>query len=231
MKFESVEHALHYAAGLDMQILVYKNKVVDVTEFKEKHPGGVESIDKWIGKDITAVFDKVESHGTKTALRDLENCSIGEIKLNKENKPILSETENIYDIDLKKGILWQVFRKFNLKQYLAFIHDPKHMINPPEAILFENKYLEIFTKTPWYVIPFLWGPVLLYYILHSYFVLEIPMSICILYFTFGIFLWTIAEYILHRFIFHIDEGLPDNPYVIMLHFLLHGIHHAFPMDR
>jgi 4-hydroxysphinganine ceramide fatty acyl 2-hydroxylase len=230
MKFESVEHALHYAAGNDVQIVIYQNKVIDVTEFKEKHPGGVETIDKHIGKDITLVFDKVESHQTKTAIRDLDQFTIGEIKMSKDNQPILSEVENQYEIDLKRGILWQVFMKLRLKEYLAFIHDPKHMINPPEAIMFENNFLEFFTKTPWYVIPLLWGPVVFYY-LYAALPLELPLSFFILFYLFGILLWTSTEYILHRFVFHLDEGVPDNSFCIMLHFLLHGIHHAFPMDR
>ena len=47
----------------------------------------------------------------------------------------------------------------------------------------------------------------------------------------GNFLWTLLEYMLHRFLFHIDELLPDHPMAILLHFLLHGIHHYVPMDR
>jgi 4-hydroxysphinganine ceramide fatty acyl 2-hydroxylase len=39
------------------------------------------------------------------------------------------------------------------------------------------------------------------------------------------------EYGLHRFLFHIDYWLPDRPFFLMLHFLLHGIHHYMPMDR
>jgi len=39
------------------------------------------------------------------------------------------------------------------------------------------------------------------------------------------------EYALHRFLFHIDELLPDRPFFLMIHFLLHGIHHYLPMDR
>jgi cytochrome b involved in lipid metabolism len=39
MKFESVEHVHHYAAGNDLEIVIYQNKVIDVTEFKDKHPG------------------------------------------------------------------------------------------------------------------------------------------------------------------------------------------------
>lgn len=39
MLFESVEHAYHYASGQQIDIMVYQNKVIDVSEFKLKHPG------------------------------------------------------------------------------------------------------------------------------------------------------------------------------------------------
>lgn len=39
MIFESIEHALYYAAGNKIEIVIYQDKVIDVTEFKEKHPG------------------------------------------------------------------------------------------------------------------------------------------------------------------------------------------------
>lgn len=47
----------------------------------------------------------------------------------------------------------------------------------------------------------------------------------------GNVIWTILEYTLHRFLFHVDYYLPDAPWALMLHFLLHGIHHYLPMDR
>lgn len=34
---------------------------------------------------------------------------------------------------------------------------------------------------------------------------------------------------MHRFLFHIDEYLPDHPAALTLHFLLHGIHHYIPV--
>jgi len=34
---------------------------------------------------------------------------------------------------------------------------------------------------------------------------------------------------MHRFLFHIDEHLPDHPAALTLHFLLHGIHHYIPV--
>lgn len=39
MKFESIEHAYHYASGQQIDVMIYKNKVIDVSEFKFKHPG------------------------------------------------------------------------------------------------------------------------------------------------------------------------------------------------
>lgn len=164
-------------------------------------------------------------------MRDLDNFCIGEIKLDTNNNPILTETKSDYDIDLKKGILWQVFKKLRLKEYLEFIHDPKHMINPPEAILFETPILEFFTKTPWWAILVIWVPLVLFNLFYAFFDMDKNIPVIVTGYLLGIFIWTLCEYILHRFFFHYDEKLPDNNFVIMIHFLFHGIHHAFPMDK
>jgi 4-hydroxysphinganine ceramide fatty acyl 2-hydroxylase len=50
-------------------------------------------------------------------------------------------------------------------------------------------------------------------------------------FLIGNIIWTLLEYGMHRFLFHIDELLPDRPAFLTLHFLLHGIHHYLPMDK
>jgi len=47
----------------------------------------------------------------------------------------------------------------------------------------------------------------------------------------GNVIWTILEYGLHRFLFHVDYYLPDKPVFLTAHFLLHGVHHYLPMDR
>lgn len=39
-----------------------------------------------------------------------------------------------------------------------------------------------------------------------------------------------TEYGLHRWLFHLDEYLPNHPVAILTHFLLHGVHHIVPMD-
>lgn len=43
-------------------------------------------------------------------------------------------------------------------------------------------------------------------------------------FIMGLFLWSLLEYLIHRFLFHMKP--PSNSYyLIMLHFVLHGQHH------
>ena len=46
----------------------------------------------------------------------------------------------------------------------------------------------------------------------------------------GVCMWTLLEYGLHRFIFHARIS-GKTPWVITTHFLLHGQHHKFPLDR
>lgn len=43
----------------------------------------------------------------------------------------------------------------------------------------------------------------------------------------GVLLWQLLEYCLHRFLFH---RAPQSPRAIVLHFLLHGCHHRYPLD-
>ncbi|XP_010287121.1 PREDICTED: fatty acid 2-hydroxylase, partial [Phaethon lepturus] len=48
-------------------------------------------------------------------------------------------------------------------------------------------------------------------------------------FLLGMFLWSLLEYLIHRFVFHMKPPA-SNYYLITLHFLLHGQHHKSPFD-
>jgi len=78
------------------------------------------------------------------------------------------------------------------------------------------------------MVPILWIPNFLFF----YF----QMTEFTLYYHFILFLgvmsWTLLEYTLHRFLFHSEDyWLPNNPKILAHHFMVHGIHHAFPQDR
>ncbi|KAF9017565.1 oxidoreductase [Hymenopellis radicata] len=155
-------------------------------------------------------------------------------------------------LDLNRPLVMQVWRaNFSKSFYLKQIHQPRHL--PRSAVLFGPAYLEIFTKAAWYVPPTLWLPMAGYLFLRSLFQfmgpiplamdkLSLPLSSMatipleaygkvVSCFLLGNFLWTILEYLLHRFFFHLDEYLPDHNVALTLHFLLHGFHHYLPMDR
>jgi len=42
--------------------------------------------------------------------------------------------------------------------------------------------------------------------------------------------WSVSEYSLHRFLFHMEKWMPDFAFFRYLAFAIHGIHHALPMD-
>jgi sterol desaturase/sphingolipid hydroxylase (fatty acid hydroxylase superfamily) len=43
----------------------------------------------------------------------------------------------------------------------------------------------------------------------------------------GVFLWTLLEYLIHRFSFHMT---PRNRIGVVFGYLIHGVHHAYPED-
>ncbi|KAI7186186.1 fatty acid hydroxylase, partial [Hortaea werneckii] len=132
-------------------------------------------------------------------------------------------------LDLSKPLLPQVwFGGFSKDFYLEQVHRPRHYKGGESAPLFGN-FLEPLSKTPWWIVPTLWLPPVIFgtiisaqHLSH----LSVPA-----YWLFGLAFWTITEYVLHRGLFHVDYYLPDNRAAITLHFLLHGIHHYLPMDR
>ncbi|KAK0626766.1 inositolphosphorylceramide-B C-26 hydroxylase [Immersiella caudata] len=133
-------------------------------------------------------------------------------------------------LDLSKPLLMQVWNGgFTKEFYLEQVHRPRHYRGGASAPLFGN-FLEPLSKTPWWLIPIMWVPPVVYglYISSEGFDSKITQA---LWWVSGLAIWTLLEYILHRFLFHLDEWLPDNRVGLTMHFLLHGIHHYLPMDK
>lgn len=155
-------------------------------------------------------------------------------------------------LDLRKPLLKQMwYGNFSKAYYLQQVHQPRHLATT--AQLFGPWYLEIFTRTTWYTIPTLWLPIASYLFLRGTLQMggvilqpfrdhpalplgllaDVPASAyvgAVASWTLGCFIWTLLEYIFHRFLFHLDFYLPDNVPALTLHFLMHGIHHYMPMD-
>jgi len=132
-------------------------------------------------------------------------------------------------LDLSQPLLWQLWNSdYSKAFYLEQVHIPRHLVG--SAKIFGSPFLEVFTKTPWYMIPIFWMPVIAYNVNKS---LEVGLTAdqAATIFFGGMVFWTLAEYVIHRFLFHVDDFLPDSSFWLVAHFLLHGIHHYLPMDR
>lgn len=96
--------------------------------------------------------------------------------------------------------------------------------------LFESDFLEFFTHIHPAVIVIIWAPVMLFFLLRA--IAEQVVGVSAAYipiaFVLGMFVWTFAEYTLHRFVFHFE---PTSPGMEKLVYLFHGIHHEQPQCK
>ena len=107
---------------------------------------------------------------------------------------------------------------------------PGHEIlsNADESVpLFKSKFLDIFTRVAWWVPPLIFLPVIGYFGYISFTQYGFSIAEFTGLFIAGLFIWTITEYLFHRFIFH---HYPNSALGRKLHFMMHGVHHAYPND-
>ena len=95
--------------------------------------------------------------------------------------------------------------------------------------IFRSRILELtLTKAP-PILPWIWStPIMAWGMYHGAVVAGLSIPVLISLFVAGILLWSLTEYLLHRWFFHFK---PKNRHVKMLFFLTHGYHHEFPHDR
>ena len=96
--------------------------------------------------------------------------------------------------------------------------------------LFKSDFLEFFTHISPLVVIVIWLPVAVFLLVRSVlsfgregFPIYIPAGFLV-----GMVTWTLAEYLLLRFVFHFRPRRPRQERII---FLFHGIHHAQPQCK
>nr|POE82804.1 dihydroceramide fatty acyl 2-hydroxylase fah1 [Quercus suber] len=104
-----------------------------------------------------------------------------------------------FTVDLNKPLVYQV--GYLGESYQEWVHQP--IVSKEGPRFFESDFWEFLTRTVWWAIPVIWLPVVCWAISKS---IQMGVSLPLIAFLVvcGIFLWTLIEYTLHRFLFHID---------------------------
>jgi 4-hydroxysphinganine ceramide fatty acyl 2-hydroxylase len=104
----------------------------------------------------------------------------------------------------------------------------KFVSNKDETVrMFDSDFLESLSKVHFTVPLIIFVPVILYMLYLAIFESVLTTLSIIGLIIFGLFIWTITEYLLHRFIFHLEL---KSKLGARIHFIFHGVHHDYPSD-
>ena len=95
------------------------------------------------------------------------------------------------------------------------------------ARMFESDFLETFSKVHFTVPLYIYIPVIGYLFYLTIAIYSIPFFNVVGWIIVGIAVWSLTEYMLHRFLFHFKA---KSNFGKRLSFIFHGVHHDYPND-
>jgi 4-hydroxysphinganine ceramide fatty acyl 2-hydroxylase len=93
--------------------------------------------------------------------------------------------------------------------------------------MFESDFIEFFSRVHPATPLLLYMPVVGYMLYLSVWQRKLSILAVAGLFVLGILLWTLFEYLIHRYIFHYE---PKSRLGKRLHYIVHGVHHDYPND-
>lgn len=102
-----------------------------------------------------------------------------------------------------------------------------YISNSTESVrMFKSNWMEALSKVHFSIPLFIYIPVIGSMTWRAFDIGIAPLYY-FLYLVMGLAVWTITEYILHRFVFHFE---PTSNWGKRIHFIFHGVHHDYPKD-
>ncbi|RUS78581.1 hypothetical protein EGW08_013649 [Elysia chlorotica] len=234
--------------------LRWEGRLYDVTDFAGRHPGGRHVLERHSGQSVDSLMQDPAFHVHSRAAyaildKYLVNGGDGAAMGNGSPRLIGSGSSKIQEdrtqtadfdgyVDLSQPLVGQV------EELGEHYYDWTHRQVDRPIRLFRSDLAEMFTRAYWWMVPLLWGPLVFAMLASSYSHLASqpetwprnnalsrqygPASIPLLL-ALGVLFWTLLEYIIHRWLFHLKPPASSR-LLIRLHFLFHGQHHKSPMD-
>ncbi|OGU39349.1 MAG: fatty acid hydroxylase [Ignavibacteria bacterium RIFOXYB2_FULL_35_12] len=106
---------------------------------------------------------------------------------------------------------------------------PKNFVSNKDKTvrMFKSDLFEAISRVHFTVPLYIFLPIIFYFLYWSIWMFEVKFLSIISLIIIGLFVWTLTEYTLHRFIFHFQ---PKSKLGQRLHFIFHGVHHDYPSD-
>ena len=94
--------------------------------------------------------------------------------------------------------------------------------------IFKNNFLESLTKSSPTITNIFYSSLAFIFLVGNYLFGNLKIQSTILIYSFGIVFWSLFEYLMHRYLFHLKS---KRKWLNRLSFMLHGIHHQNPRDK
>jgi sterol desaturase/sphingolipid hydroxylase (fatty acid hydroxylase superfamily) len=103
-----------------------------------------------------------------------------------------------------------------------------YVSNKNETVrMFQSDFMEFFSRVHPVTPLILYLPVVGYMLYVSLWQRQLSIIAVTALFLLGVLLWTLTEYLIHRYVFHYK---PKSRWGKRLHFVIHGVHHDYPND-
>ena len=103
-----------------------------------------------------------------------------------------------------------------------------YVSNKNETVrMFESDFMEFFSRVHPVTPLVLYMPVVGYMLYASVWQRQLSILAVTALFLLGVLLWTLTEYLIHRYVFHYQ---PKTRWGKRLHYVIHGVHHDYPND-
>ncbi|KAL1562552.1 dihydroceramide fatty acyl 2-hydroxylase [Salvia divinorum] len=127
-----------------------------------------------------------------------------------------------FSVDMNKPLAFQVGHLG--EAYDEWVHRP--IVAKESPRFFQNDFVERCTRTPWWVVPLFWLPIVWWLVSSSakngsHLAATVVAGA-------GVLLFSLIEYCLHRFLLHFKT---TTYWGNTVHYILHGCHHKHPMDH
>ena len=101
--------------------------------------------------------------------------------------------------------------------------------NKDETVrMFRNNFLESLSHIHYTVPLYIFVPVIVYCLYKAIFIFSLGALSIVGFIVLGLCVWTLTEYVLHRFVFH---WVAESERAKNIVYVLHGNHHHYPRDR